>query len=121
MQPPGSPNMTSTFSISRLLMRAWAPVSFIGRSFLGSLPENWNDPPAGRSWHGARCEGGVLGQDYEKGAGGHGVNSVAAFPGSYNPPTIAHLAMAEATCRQCKVDRVDLILSREALGKEHVV
>src|SRR4051794_11848072 len=47
--------------------------------------------------------------------------AVACFPGSYNPPTIAHLAMAEATRRQCKVDRVDLILSREALGKEHVV
>ena len=47
--------------------------------------------------------------------------SVAAFPGSYNPPTVAHLAMAQATVEQCKVDRVDLILSREALGKEHVV
>src|SRR6202022_971392 len=30
MQPPGSPNMTSTPSNSRLLIRAWAPVSFIG-------------------------------------------------------------------------------------------
>src|SRR4051812_17539056 len=121
MQPPGSPNMTSTFSISRLLMRACAPVSFMVLPGRSTGAENWNDPPAGRSWHGARCEGGVLGQDYEKGAGGHGVTSVAAFPGSYNPPTIAHLAMAEATCRQCKIDRVDLILSREALGKEHVV
>src|SRR5215813_5440393 len=27
--PPGSPNMTSVPSISRLLMRAWAPVSCI--------------------------------------------------------------------------------------------
>src|SRR5213593_560892 len=27
--PPGRPNMTSTSCISRLLMRAWAPVSFI--------------------------------------------------------------------------------------------
>ena len=49
------------------------------------------------------------------------MTSVAAFPGSYNPPTVAHLAMAEATVRQCKVERVDLVLSREALGKEHVV
>ncbi len=47
--------------------------------------------------------------------------SVAAFPGSYNPPTIAHLAMAEAARKQCRLDRVDLVLSREALGKEHVV
>src|SRR5687767_4016425 len=96
MQPPGSPHMTSTFSISMLLMRACAPVSFIVRSFLFWIwPENWNDPPSGRSWHGARCGGGVLGQNYEEGAGGHGVTSVAAFPGSYNPPTVAHLAMAE--------------------------
>ena len=63
----------------------------------------------------------MLGQDYENGAGGHGVTSVAAFPGSYNPPTVAHLAMAEAAVRQCTLDRVDLVLSREALGKEHVV
>jgi hypothetical protein len=29
--------------------------------------------------------------------------------------------MAEAARRQCGVDRVELVLSREALGKEHVV
>src|SRR5579875_776680 len=29
MQPPGRPNTTSVRSISRLLMRAWAPVSFM--------------------------------------------------------------------------------------------
>ena len=46
--------------------------------------------------------------------------SVAAFPGSYNPPTVAHLAMAEAVVRQCGVARVDLVLSRSALGKESV-
>src|SRR6186997_440094 len=32
MAPPGRPNMTSTPSISRLLMRAWAPVSFMASS-----------------------------------------------------------------------------------------
>jgi hypothetical protein len=46
---------------------------------------------------------------------------LAAFPGSYNPPTVAHLAMAEATVRQCGVARVDLVLSRATIGKEHVV
>jgi hypothetical protein len=46
--------------------------------------------------------------------------SVAAFPGSYNPPTVAHLAMAEAVRRQCGVERVDLVLSRSTLGKESV-
>jgi hypothetical protein len=47
--------------------------------------------------------------------------TTACFPGSYNPPTVAHLDMAHATVRQCGVERVDLVLSREALGKEHVV
>jgi hypothetical protein len=28
MQPPGNPNMTSTFSISRARISAWAPVIF---------------------------------------------------------------------------------------------
>jgi hypothetical protein len=44
----------------------------------------------------------------------------AAFPGSFNPPTVAHLDIAEATLRQCGVERVDLVLSRVAIGKEHV-
>src|SRR5438093_1641632 len=34
--PPGRPNMTSTCSISRLLMRAWAPVSFMVSSVVGN-------------------------------------------------------------------------------------
>jgi hypothetical protein len=45
----------------------------------------------------------------------------AAFPGSFNPPTVAHLAMAEAAVRQCSVDAVDFVLSQSALGKETVV
>jgi Cytidylyltransferase-like len=40
------------------------------------------------------------------------------YPGSFNPPTIAHLAIAEAAVRQCGLDRVDLVLSRHALGKD---
>src|SRR5262245_47641254 len=36
--PPGRPNMTSTPSISRLLIRAWAPVSFIDLSSLSVWP-----------------------------------------------------------------------------------
>ena len=34
MAPPGRPNITSTPSISRLLIKAWAPVSFMGGLFL---------------------------------------------------------------------------------------
>ena len=45
----------------------------------------------------------------------------AAFPGSFNPPTVAHLDIAAATVAQCGVERVDLVLSRVAIGKESVV
>lgn len=44
--------------------------------------------------------------------------AVGVFPGSFNPPTVAHLAIAEAAYRQCRLERLDLILSRTPLGKE---
>ncbi len=44
---------------------------------------------------------------------------IAAYPGSFNPPTVAHLAIAEAARHQAGIDRVDLILSRQPLGKHH--
>jgi hypothetical protein len=43
-----------------------------------------------------------------------------AFPGSFNPLTLGHLAVAEAAHRQCGLDVVDLIVSRVALAKEGV-
>lgn len=43
------------------------------------------------------------------------------FPGSFNPPTLAHLAIAEVAVARCSLDRVDLVVSRVALAKEHVV
>jgi cytidyltransferase-like protein len=42
---------------------------------------------------------------------------VAAYPGTFDPPTIAHLAVAEAAWRACDVDRVVLVLSRDPIGK----
>ncbi len=45
---------------------------------------------------------------------------VGAYPGSFNPPTIAHLAVAEAAVRAAGLVRLDLVLSRVALGKEDV-
>jgi hypothetical protein len=42
---------------------------------------------------------------------------VAAYPGTFDPPTIAHLAVAEAAWRTCEVDRVDLVLSTDPIGK----
>lgn len=43
------------------------------------------------------------------------------YPGSFNPPTLAHLAIAEAAREAAALDRVDLVVSRVALAKEHVV
>jgi hypothetical protein len=49
------------------------------------------------------------------------VTRVGCFPGSFNPPTVAHLAVAEAAVRQAGLDRLDLVLSRVPLGKETLV
>jgi cytidyltransferase-like protein len=40
-----------------------------------------------------------------------------AYPGTFDPPTIAHLAIAEAARTQCDLAGIDLILNREPLGK----
>jgi nicotinate-nucleotide adenylyltransferase len=45
---------------------------------------------------------------------------VACFPGSFDPPTIAHLAVAEAAVRQAGLDRIVLLLARRTLGKDHL-
>lgn len=42
------------------------------------------------------------------------------YPGTFNPPTMAHLAIAEAARHQRGLDRVDLALSRRPINKEHV-
>ena len=42
------------------------------------------------------------------------------FPGSFNPPTIAHLAIAAAAREQRALHRVVLMLSRSPINKEHV-
>lgn len=43
-----------------------------------------------------------------------------AYPGSFNPPTLAHLAIAAAARKQRGLDRIDLVLSHRALAKEDV-
>jgi cytidyltransferase-like protein len=43
-----------------------------------------------------------------------------AYPGTFDPPTIAHLAIAEAARSQCGLDRIDFVLNREPLGKQSV-
>lgn len=41
------------------------------------------------------------------------------YPGSFDPPTVAHLAVAEAALAE-GLGRLDLVLSRDALGKPGV-
>jgi nicotinic acid mononucleotide adenylyltransferase len=43
---------------------------------------------------------------------------IGAYPGTFNPPTVAHLAIAEAAWEHCALDRLDLVVSRSPLGKE---
>ena len=45
---------------------------------------------------------------------------LGVYPGSFNPPTIGHLAIAQAALHQRGLDRVDFAVSRVALGKELV-
>ncbi|MEO7555242.1 MAG: hypothetical protein ABIV94_01390 [Acidimicrobiales bacterium] len=45
---------------------------------------------------------------------------VGCYPGSFNPPTVAHLAVAAAARSSCRLDRIDLVVSRVALAKESV-
>ena len=43
---------------------------------------------------------------------------IGVYPGSFDPLTVAHLAIAQAAQNTARLDRVDLALSRVALGKE---
>lgn len=48
------------------------------------------------------------------------MSRVGVYPGSFNPPTIAHLAITEAAVEQRSLDRVVWMLSHRPLAKEHV-
>lgn len=45
---------------------------------------------------------------------------IGAYPGTFNPPTVAHVAVARAALEQRGLDRVVLVLSRRPIDKEHV-
>jgi len=45
------------------------------------------------------------------------VGRTGVYPGSFNPPTRAHLAIAAAARDRHRLDRIDLAVSRVALGK----
>jgi nicotinic acid mononucleotide adenylyltransferase len=40
------------------------------------------------------------------------------YPGTFDPPTVAHVHIAEAAHQQCALDRVDLTISEVTLGKD---
>ena len=42
------------------------------------------------------------------------------YPGSFNPPTVAHLAIADAARHQHRLDEVVWVVSEAALAKENV-
>ncbi len=44
--------------------------------------------------------------------------TVAVFPGSFDPLTVAHVAIADAVRSNCAVERVDLVISRQAMEKQ---
>ncbi|MEM9889674.1 MAG: hypothetical protein AAF962_02330 [Actinomycetota bacterium] len=50
----------------------------------------------------------------------HRSTRVGVYPGSFNPPTIAHVAVADAARRRFDLDRVELVHSRRVLGKDVV-
>jgi hypothetical protein len=45
---------------------------------------------------------------------------IGCYPGSFNPPTRAPLALAKAAVEACGLERVDLVVSTVALAKEAV-
>jgi len=47
-----------------------------------------------------------------------GSGPVGVYPGSFDPPTVAHLAIADAARDHAGLARVDLVISQVALGKE---
>jgi nicotinic acid mononucleotide adenylyltransferase len=46
------------------------------------------------------------------------MGGIGVYPGSFDPPTVAHVAIAAAAHDQADLDRVVLAISRVALGKE---
>lgn len=43
--------------------------------------------------------------------------AIGAYPGTFDPPTVAHLAIAEAALREGGLDALELVVSRDPLGK----
>jgi hypothetical protein len=46
--------------------------------------------------------------------------TVAVYPGSFDPLTVAHLAVAQTAVQHLGLQRIDLAISQRTLGKEHL-
>ncbi|MEC8767708.1 MAG: adenylyltransferase/cytidyltransferase family protein, partial [Actinomycetota bacterium] len=42
----------------------------------------------------------------------------AVYPGSFNPPTIGHIAIANSAIQRFDISELHLVISTVALGKE---
>ncbi len=49
-----------------------------------------------------------------------GMAGLGVYPGSFNPPTRAHIEIAITARRHHRLERVDLVVSTNALGKEGI-
>ena len=67
---------------------------------------------------GHRARGRDVGSGARRPGAMNGAGRAACIPGSFDPPTIAHVAIAEAAVRVGALDRLDLAISRVALGKD---
>ncbi len=45
---------------------------------------------------------------------------VGAYPGTFDPPTIAHVAIAQAARDQCRLDAIDIVVNEQPLAKANV-
>ena len=45
------------------------------------------------------------------------MGGIGVFPGTFNPPTVGHLAVADAARRQFRLERLDLVLSETPIDK----
>jgi len=45
------------------------------------------------------------------------MGGIGVYPGTFNPPTVGHLAVADAAVSQFGLDRLDLVLSEAPLDK----
>ena len=48
-----------------------------------------------------------------------GTARTGVYPGSFDPLTVAHVAIADAAVARFGLERLDLVISEQALGKEH--